>query len=231
MTDPLVSVIIAVKDGERFLEQALRSVVEQSYPHLEVLVVDGGSEDRSREIATSFDGVHCIAQAGTGLSGAWNQGIEASAGDLIAFLDGDDRWLPGKLAAQVEVLGQRPELAGSIGRARFFLADGSAGPPGMRPEMLSGDHTAPMPGTLVVRRRVFDEVGIFDPSYVVAMDVDWFARVKDAGLQLEALPMVMLEKRFHERNLSHSEPQQYRHEMVRAFRDSAARQSAGAKPA
>jgi glycosyltransferase involved in cell wall biosynthesis len=223
-------VIVPVKDGERYLENALRSVVEQSYKLIEPIVVDGNSADRSREIALSFEGVRCLTQSGTGLSRAWNQGIEASGGDLVAFLDADDHWLPGKLRAQVDLLTQRPDLAGTVGKARFFLAEGSDGPPGLRREILSGDHPAPMPGTLLVRRGVFDEVGLFDPGYLVAMDVDWFARVKDAGLELALLPMVMLEKRFHEDNLSHSHPERYRQEMLRAFRASAARQRAGASP-
>jgi glycosyltransferase involved in cell wall biosynthesis len=231
MREPLVSVIVPVKDEERHLEQALRSVVEQSYTRIEPIVVDGRSADRSREIALSFAGVLCLTQSGTGLSGAWNQGIEACRGELVAFLDGDDHWLPGKLRAQVDLLTERPELAGTVGKARFSLADGSHGPPGLRREILNGEHPAPMPGTLLVRRRVFEEVGLFDPDYLVAMDVDWFARVKDAGLELAPLPMVMLEKRFHDDNLSHTQPQRYRQEMLRAFRASAARQRAGKSPA
>jgi GT2 family glycosyltransferase len=128
-------------------------------------------------------------------------------------------------------MAQRPEIAGTIGLARFFLSAGSDGPPGMRPDLMTGDHPARMPGTLLVRRQVFDQVGLFDPDYVIAMDVDWFARVKDAGFELATLPRLMLEKRFHEGNLSHSQPQRYEQEMVRAFRASAARQRAGASPA
>jgi len=231
MSEPLVSVIIAVKDGEAHLAEALRSVVEQAYPRLEPIVIDGNSADRSLEIARSFDGVRCIQQSGSGLAGAWNQAIEASTGELIAFLDSDDRWLPGKLEAQVELLAKRPEVAGAIALARFSLFPGSAAPPGFRPENLTGEHPAPMPGTLLVRREVFDQVGLFDPDYVVAMDVDWFARVKDAGLELATLPRLVLEKRFHETNLSHTDPERYRLEMLRAFRDSAARQRTGARPA
>jgi glycosyltransferase involved in cell wall biosynthesis len=229
MSEPMVSVIMAVKDAERYLEAALRSVVEQAYPRIEPIVVDGHSTDRSREIALSFEGVRCLTQRGTGLAGAWNQGVEASRGELIAFLDADDQWLPGKLRAQVDLLTERPDLAGTIGKARFFLADGSDGPAGLRREMLTGEHPAPMPGTLLVRRRVFDEVGLFDPDYLLALDVDWFARVKDAGLELATVPMVVLQKRFHAENLSHTQPQRYKQEMVRALRDSAARQRAGTR--
>jgi glycosyltransferase involved in cell wall biosynthesis len=221
-----VSAIIAVKDGERHLGEAIESVVSQSHPPLEVIVVDGDSKDRSAEIARSFDLVRLIEQDGLGLSGAWNQGLEASSGGLIAFLDSDDVWLPGKLEAQVELLGRRPELAGCLGLSKFVVEPGSAPPPGFRTNLLQGEHPGPMPGTLLVRREVFDRIGDFDPEYAICMDVDWFARVKDAGLELATIPRLFLEKRFHSRNLSHSQPERYRSEMLRAIRDSAARQAA-----
>ena len=223
---PLISVILPVKNGERWLGEAIESILAQGYPRLELIVVDGHSEDRSAEIARSYPDVTCIEQEGDGLAGAWNQGVKTSAGELIAFLDSDDRWTPGKLDAQVEMLGRRPELAGAIGMARFFLTEGETPPSGMRPHLLEGEHPAVMPGALLVRREVFDQVGDFDPSYEVALDVDWFARVKDAGFEVEPVPRLVLEKRFHAANLSHAKPDRYHQEMVRAMRDSAARQRA-----
>jgi glycosyltransferase involved in cell wall biosynthesis len=223
---PLVSVIIPIKDGERWLSEAIESVLAQEYPRLELIVVDGQSTDRSAEIARSHSEVTLIGQTGTGLAQAWNQGIEASAGTLIAFLDGDDRWRPGKLDEQTEILQQHPELAGAIGLATFFLTPGQPPPSGMRAHLLEGDHVAQMPGALLVRREVFDQIGKFDTGYEVAIDVDWFARVKDAGLELTPVPQVVLEKRFHSANLSHTKPDVYHREMIRAMRDSAARQRA-----
>ena len=219
-----ISVILPVKNGEPFLAEAIESILEQSHPPAELIVIDGRSTDGSAEIARSYDAVTVIAQEGDGLPQAWNQAVETSVGDLIAFLDSDDHWLPGKLEAQVRFLGERPELAGVVGQARFVLAPGMPPPPGFRRHLLEGDHVALMPGTLLVRREVFDRVGNFDEGYRVAMDVDWFARVKDAGFELGRLPEVVLVKRFHPSNLSHSEPDAYKREMVRAMRDSAARQ-------
>jgi glycosyltransferase involved in cell wall biosynthesis len=219
-----ISVVLPVKNGEEFLAQAIESILEQSHPPTELIVVDGRSTDRSAEIALSYEGVTLIEQSGDGLSQAWNQAVEASSGGLIGFLDSDDYWLPGKLEAQVALLEEKTELAGVIGAARFVLAPGMPPPPGFRRELLDGEHVAPMPGTLLIRREVFDRIGYFDEEYRVAMDVDWFARVKDARLELGTITDVVLVKRFHPTNLSHSEPEIYRREMVRAMRDSAARQ-------
>src|SRR5262245_35848614 len=103
---PLVSTIVAVKDREAHLEEALQSIVDQDHRPLEIIVVDGASRDRSAEIARSFDEVTLLQQDGTGLAAAWNQGIAASSGRLIAFLDSDDRWLPVRLPSQIEMLEQ-----------------------------------------------------------------------------------------------------------------------------
>ena len=203
---PLISTIIPVKDGEAWVAEAIESVLAQGYPRLELIVVDGHSSDRSAEVASSFEQVRLLAQDGGGLSAAWNQGIAESSGELIAFLDSDDRWLPGKLEGQVELLEQNPEAGGAIGLARFFLSPGAEPPSGMRAELLEGEHPAPMPGTLLVRREVFDQVGVFDTELTIAGDVDWLARVKDAGIELLLLDRAIIEKRYHERNLSTSEP-------------------------
>ena len=219
-----ISVILPVKNGERFLGEAIESILEQSLPPAELIVVDGNSTDRSPEIAGSYDGVTLIAQEGDGLSQAWNQGVRASSGELIGFLDGDDYWLPGNLEAQARLLEEKPELAGSLGRAKFVLVPGEPPPPGFRMNLLEGDHIGPMPGNALVRRDVFESIGYFDEDYRLAADVDWFARIKDAGLELGAIPDVVLIKRFHASNLSHSVPDTYHRELVRALRESAARQ-------
>ena len=224
---PRISVVLPVKDGESWLAEAIDSVLAQGYPGLELIVVDGQSTDRSAEIARSYPEVTYIAQDEAGLAQGWNQGVDACNGDLIGFLDCDDRWTPGKLSAQTEVLREGPELAGAIGMVSFFLTPGQSPPSGMRPRLLEGEHVAQIPGALLVRREVFERIGKFDTSYEIAIDVDWFARVKDAGLEFGVVPRVVLEKRFHSANLSHARPDRYHHEMIRAMRESAARQRAG----
>jgi GT2 family glycosyltransferase len=81
-----------------------------------------------------------------------------------------------------------------------------------------------MPGALLARREVFERIGDFDTNYQLAPDVDWFARAKDAGLHFEPLPMLVINKAVHADNLSHSDFDLYSREIVRALRDSAARQ-------
>ena len=225
--EPLVSVVIPVKDGELFLAEAIESVLAQSYERHEIVVVDGGSRDRSREIATSFAAVRVVDQRGPGLPGAWNEGIEATRGELIAFLDSDDRWLPGKLTAQVGLLERAPELGYAICRVRFFLEPGVPVPKGFRPELLEGDYEAPMPSAVLVRQGALEQVGRFDESFGAASDIDWFARFKDSSIELGRVEEVLLEKRVHDRNLSLRAPE-YSRQLLRSLRGTVARKRAEA---
>lgn len=200
--NPLVSVIMAVKNGARFLASAIDSVLAQEYRPLEIVVVDGGSEDDSASIARSYPGVEVLPQTGAGIADAYNTGIDAANGDILAFLSCDDVWTPGKLSTQVGYLLAHSEVQYVTARARFFLEPGSAIPPGFRPNLLEGDHTAHIMETLVARRSAFRIVGRFDPTLSTAEDVDWFSRARDRGVPTAAIHAVLLHKRVHGNNLS-----------------------------
>lgn len=199
---PLVSVVMAVLDAEAYLAEAIESVRTQSYPHHELVIVDGGSRDRSRAIASGYEGVRVLDQRGSGFADAWNQGVAASAGELVAFLDGDDVWQPEKLARQVELLETDPALDAVIARARFVAEPGAELPGAFPPELLDGDHVANMPSALLVRRESFEAVGPFRTDFAVANDIDWFARAKDLPLTLAVVQEMLVIKRVHTDNLS-----------------------------
>ena len=95
-----ISAVIAVRNGEKYLLRALRSVIAQTCPPQEILVVDGESTDGSRQIAESIGGVRVITQTGRGIADAYNCGIASSTGDLVTFLSCDDEWTPDKLQVQ-----------------------------------------------------------------------------------------------------------------------------------
>lgn len=225
---PLVTVIVPVKNGARFLAQALGDVVAQTYDRWEVIVVDGRSTDGSPAIARSFPGVQVIKQPGDGLPDAWNRGLAAASGELIAFLDSDDRWAPTKLAAQTRVLSREPQIAYVLTRMRFFLEPGKPYPPGFRPEILKGDHVAQMPSALLARRSVFETIGTFRTEYPAAVDIDWFARLKDSALAGSVIPEVLVWKRVHDANASSSDmvARNLNRELLSLLRRSVARQRA-----
>lgn len=199
---PLVSVVVAVRNGERFLAQALASILEGAYRPVEILVVDGNSTDSTLEIARSFGHVRCLQQMGQGIAAAYNTGIEASTGTFVAFLSHDDHWTPDKLETQIEFMTRHPEVEYTIGRAKFFLEPGHEIPRGFRRELLEGDHVAPIMETLVARRPLFERLGKFDTRLSIANDVDWFTRASDMKIPTAVMPQVLLHKRVHDANLS-----------------------------
>lgn len=218
-----MSVVVPTLNAARYLAAALESVEAQSHDRLEVVLVDGGSSDGTLEIASRYERVRTVGQTGTGLPDAWNCGIAAASGELIAFLDGDDVWASDKLERQVRILETRPSVDCVITRMRFVLEPGLPIPPGFRPQLLDSDHLGQMPSSLLARRTVFDRIGTFDTRWPIASDIDWFARAKDSGLCIEVVPAVLVEKRVHDANLSTLAGAQLNRELVELLRESVVR--------
>jgi len=113
--NPLVSVIIPVYNAELYLEESIRSALEQTYRPFEILVVDDGSTDGSGSIARKFkEQIIYIYQSNQGVAAARNQGINKSSGKFLTFLDADDLWKPKKLSIQMKYMLDHPELQYTI---------------------------------------------------------------------------------------------------------------------
>lgn len=198
MASPVVSVVVPVYNGERFLGAALESIFGQGYELLEVVVVDDGSTDRTADIATAFP-VQLVELEHGGIARARNAGVEAATGELIGFLDADDVFTPGTLRPRVEYLWARPMVDLTLARMEFFLEPGTPRPP-FYLDAWERDSQPAFLGGLLARRKVFDVVGLFDPSYVIGEDTDWLARVKDSDLTVEHVNDVVMRYRYHGAN-------------------------------
>ncbi len=200
--NPLVSIIMIVKNGERFIRQALGCILEQSYRSFEIILVDGNSEDKTLDIAAEYDSIHILQQPGIGVSDGYNTGIKAANADFVAFLSHDDLWTPDKLTLQMNYLIEHPEIMFTNCLSTFFLEPGSGIPAGFRRHLLVGEHPAMIMESLVTRKTVFDRVGYFNNALCTAEDVDWYSRAADLKIPSFMLPKALLQKRIHDRNIS-----------------------------
>ena len=191
--DRLVSAVIPTYNYARFVGRAISSVLAQSYADLECIVVDDGSTDNTEEVIAAFGpAVRLIRQPNQGLSAARNTGIRAARGRYIAFLDADDAWHADKVSRQVALLDSHPETAVVGCGVRLMSADGetlggkefdaqASGHADLRAQQrrvavrefwVGGSGSGAL-----VRREVFDEVGLFDTSLKAAEDWDMWMRL------------------------------------------------------
>jgi glycosyltransferase involved in cell wall biosynthesis len=180
---PIVSVIIPCYNYGHFLAEAIESVMEQSYPAIEILVIDDGSTDRTKEVAISYSDVIYIFQENQGLSAARNKGIGRSKGDYLIFLDADDWLLPEAIALNVSYLEQNSQAAFVAGGHTFVYPHTQ-----QREEMLpaisshpyhtllsSGNYIA-MIAAVMFARWVFNEI-LYDTSLDRCEDYDLYLKV------------------------------------------------------
>jgi len=180
----IVSVIIPTFNRGRLLKEAVDSVLAQDYPDFELIVVDDGSVDDSAEILHAYgQRLNLIQQQNRGVSAARNAGIAAASGRYIAFLDSDDLWLPQKLTRQVQFFNLYPDAL-ICQTEEIWMRNGRRVNPGFRHRKLSGMIFEPSlhlclvsPSAVMIRRSLFDEVGLFDENLPACEDYDLWLRV------------------------------------------------------
>jgi glycosyltransferase involved in cell wall biosynthesis len=202
-TNALVSVVVPVYNGERFLAEAIESSLAQDYRPIEVIVVDDGSNDRTGEIARSFEGVRYLFQNNQGLAAARNAGIAAARGEFIALLDADDLMLPNKLVAQAQYLSDHPKVGCVLCRQKILLEPGTPEPAWLKPDRVFGDPGGVPPGSALIRRSAIERGGGFDPAYRLAVGIEWLGRLRDAGVAIAVIPEALMLRRIHAANLTH----------------------------
>lgn len=183
MADPLITVIIPTCGRVNFIGKAIESALAQSYGRPEVIVVDDGSTDGSAEQAEQFPGVLVLHQgARTGISTARNRALAQSRGELVVFLDDDDRLLPEAFELGARELLARPDCGVTFGRARMIRANGVhfADTPPVRSEtfadVLRGGYPV-HPAAAMARRTAVMAVGAFDVRRGIAQDYDFWTRL------------------------------------------------------
>ena len=198
LNNPKISVIIPVYNGEIFLEDTIKSVLNQNYDNWECIVVDDGSIDGSAAIAKKYEQIIYLYQEHKNVAAARNLGIQKASGEYLAFLDADDIWDTHKLETQINYMEESPEIDYSITKHSLFLTEGLKDiPQWVRTNHLQEETLAYIPSSLIVRKSAFEIVGYFDESYQISDDSDWFLRARDAGIKLGIIDKNLLHKRVH----------------------------------
>ena len=200
-SEPRVTVMIGVYNGAPYLAEAIDSVLAQTRPAFELIVVDDGSDDASGTIARGYGSpVRCIRQERSGMAAARNRAVQAASWNYFAFLDADDRFPFDKLERQLETFAGDPALDVVYGHVSEFLSpdlDVHARPLLRTPRT---DVPWPTPNLMLVKRDAFLRVGGFSTELRVGIGVDWHARANEAGLKSAIPTVVVLERRLHAAN-------------------------------
>jgi glycosyltransferase involved in cell wall biosynthesis len=206
-TAPRFSVVIPAFNCERYIRESLESVLQQSYPPLEIIVVDDGSTDNTAGIVQRLmagSAIVYVRQHNQGPARARNHGVEVSRGDWIAFLDADDIWHSGKLAAHCEYISAYPEIF-------FFWSDMNyiderGGP--RKPkhwgdpfaQLIFNRPICPLPSSVVMRKEIFGWIDGFDNRLHCYEDLEFFVRVV-ARFPGKILPQELFAYRCHDDQL------------------------------
>ena len=217
MPKALISVIMCVRDGEKYLGEALDSISVQDMRDLEVIVVDDGSKDASAEIAKRHPlAPHVASQEPLNVNAALNHGIRLARGRYLAFLDSDDIWPQGRLHLLLKALERDPEIDCTFGKV--VNTDDRLSPIGVpRPARLIG--------SLLIKRASAQHIGEFRTDVGHAAIIDWTSRAIAGGLKFEAVNEVVLLRRIHGDNLGIRDRPAARADLLRVVRDHNRRQS------
>jgi glycosyltransferase involved in cell wall biosynthesis len=197
---PLISIIIPVYNGEKFIQQAIDNILSQQYPAIEIIMVDDGSTDNSREVIESLSvDVRYFHQPNSGPGAARNRGIRDVSGQYIAFLDVDDLWPAKNLEFLMNELTADPELEVVRGFAQLFREDENGNREFLGSPKESFQNYI---GAGIYRKSAFEKVGLYDPELRFGEDGDWFNRAGEQKIKMKRLEEITLLVKRHSNNMT-----------------------------
>ena len=225
----MISVVIPVYNGARFLGPAIRSTLLQTLPPDEVIVADDGSDDDSAGIAGNFgDPVRVLRLPHRGGAAALNSALAEARGDILAFLDADDLWAVDKLAFQTDALTE--DLAAIFGRVvNFNDPDCAITDPGQiaegLPSMVGASKDA-----MLIRREAFNRVGLFDETFPISDFPEWYSRAMQSDVRMGFPDRVVAFRRIHRTNVTRVRRDELHRDYVRLARQAISRRTVADRP-
>ncbi|NOX34007.1 MAG: glycosyltransferase family 2 protein [Deltaproteobacteria bacterium] len=191
----LVSVILPAFNRAWILKDAVDSVLSQDYPHIELIVIDDGSYDNTKDLLEEYKNkITVLTQKNKGVSAARNAGIKKSRGEFIALLDSDDVWDKGKISCQVKFFLQNPRAL-ICQTQEIWIRNGKRVNPKVKHKKPSGMIFEPSlnlclvsPSAVMMRRQLFDIKGYFNEAFTVCEDYDLWLRVSST------IPVFLIDK-------------------------------------
>ena len=197
-----VSVLIPMYQGEKYILEALRSVLAQSVP-AEIIVVDDGSQDAGAERVREFIAavpeadIVLLERAHCGQAAARNAALEAASGEYIFYLDADDVLTEGALEALCTALDEHPEAGAVCSMCRDFISPELSPEEAARLKIQEEPYRRMLSGCTMIRKEVYDLVGCFDESLPSSETAQWMLRMQDAGVKIYNIDTVTLLRRYH----------------------------------
>lgn len=194
--NPTISIIMPVKNGSNYIAEALESIRRQGC-NVEIIVVDDGSTDNTADIVSKYGCTVLSHKESMGPVVAKNTGLQAAKGDYILFMDHDDKLRDNVLKTMCEALSDSPEFSAVQAQVQDFKSpDCGDSPVAVRPEPYYGLFT----GAILIRRSVFDTIGLFPTTLTAGEIIDWSDRMSQHGLLIKKIDLVSTDRRVHNNN-------------------------------
>ncbi|WP_428662566.1 glycosyltransferase [Runella sp.] len=212
ISKPLISVIIPVYNGVRFIKDAIESVLSQGYDPVQLIMIDGGSTDGTLDLVRSYgDKIELIHQQSKGLALARNESLLFVKGEFMVYLDSDDLLAPLSFARIMDVFEHYPDTEFAFGKVQHFFEENTA------KDLSNNDiTTSPVMGAGLFRTSAVQRIGNFIPALNPCEDIEWLHRVKKQ-MKIRIIEGVTLHKRRHDANLTNDIPVIYT-QLVRSLK-------------
>lgn len=193
-----ISIIIPVYNGERYIEEAIQTVLEQTSSCIhEIFIIDDGSTDGTATVAKQFAQIQYLYQEHKGVARARNLGVESATGKWIAFLDADDLWDPTKIEKQHALL-QKQDLDFVYCYTQQFQCPNSSQKNVKSKKIMPGYYASSFMG----KKDAFERVGFFDEKLPIGEFIDWYSRSRALQMKEEMLDDILTYRRIHDTNMT-----------------------------
>jgi glycosyltransferase involved in cell wall biosynthesis len=221
-----ISVVMPVRDGERYIAEAVESILAQTPRPGEIVVVDDGSTDNTARVLETFgSAIRVLSQPPRNQAVATNVGVAETSGELLAFLDADDVWTEASLSARLARLIEPDAPDGVYGRVEQFVSPEIPAPDRDRFRLDPNPPAVAMPSALLVRRSVFAGVGPLDEHLETGANLDWQSRARAAAARFVAIPDVVYRRRIHDHNVGITRRRDAHRDLIKVVRAHRARQA------